>query len=108
MGQRVYEYESVTAAAGAENTEKAFESSNVQKRKLKRVCVNANTALVYLVIYHDREQICNIPLDCKPLVDKWVDIDREIPAGGSVDVGINNGTGASVTVKVGIETEIEA
>ena len=106
MGKRIYEQVDVTAGAGATVYELLYTSTAEEPRKLKRISVNINTALCDLLVVDEREDIGDIPLDAKPLTDKWVDFDRDIQVGHQLQIGLRNGTGGGVTMVALIESEV--
>jgi len=106
MSKRIYEQVDVTAGAGVEVSEVIFTSTQEVPRTLKRICTNAATATVDLVVYDGREKIGDIPLDGIGLVESWVDFDRPIEVGSQVKVGLMNGTGGAITYPILVESEV--
>jgi len=103
---RIYEQVDVSALTLTEATGIIFTSTEEVPRRLKRITTNNATATIDLLVYDDRELICDLPLDADGIVNNWIDFDRDIKPGHQVKVGHRNGTGGTVVVAICAESEI--
>ena len=106
MAEIIYDQADVSVTAGNEGSTVVFTSTPEEPRTLLAVSCNNVTATIDMLIYDEREKIADVPLDIKPLADKWLDIPRIINSGNQLKVGHRNGTGGTVSVAFSIKSEI--
>ena len=103
---RIFEQIDVTAGAGLEVTLPIFTSTAEVKRKLIKLTCNTVVATLDVMVYDERECICDFPADSIALVNEWIIFDREIKVGHRLLVGFRNGTGGALTQNFTVESEI--
>jgi len=100
MAREIYKTIEVTVADGKENVEDLLESTQAEPKTLVAVSTPQVTSNVDLLLYIEREKIVDIPLDTKPLGDKWLEINLDIPVGQKVQAGFRNASGSSITYHI--------
>ncbi len=103
---RIYEQIDVAVVADKLNADLIFTSTSKIPRTLIKVWSIHKTATNDLLVYHNRELIADVPCDMLPVQTPFLDFNKKLDDGDTIEVGFREGAGAGHTAAICVVSEI--